>query len=181
MKRILLLCDNLSQYQPFVRAARAQGDEVVRKVVVDAALESLLESDTGQRFDEAVIDATLLSATVTAIAAKLHAAFPLCRIIVCSALPNVADAVAALKAGAEDYWARPERIAALYEWMRSPEHILADDTSDPDLLHSIERVESDHIQRALALFKGNISATAAALKMPRRTLQRKLAHLREAP
>jgi len=43
--------------------------------------------------------------------------------------------------------------------------------SDP---MSVNRVEWEHIQRVLHDNAGNISATARALKMHRRTLQRKL-------
>jgi two-component system response regulator RegA len=39
----------------------------------------------------------------------------------------------------------------------------------------VERLEWEHIQRVLAEHDGNISATARALNMHRRTLQRKLA------
>ena len=39
---------------------------------------------------------------------------------------------------------------------------------------SVSRLEWEHIQRVLAENGGNISATARALKMHRRTLQRKL-------
>jgi two-component system response regulator RegA len=40
---------------------------------------------------------------------------------------------------------------------------------------SVARLEWEHIQRVLAENGGNISATARALNMHRRTLQRKLA------
>jgi len=40
---------------------------------------------------------------------------------------------------------------------------------------SVDRLEWEHIQRILRDHEGNISATARALKMHRRTLQRKLA------
>ena len=40
---------------------------------------------------------------------------------------------------------------------------------------SVDRLEWEHIQRILHENEGNISATARALKMHRRTLQRKLA------
>jgi len=39
---------------------------------------------------------------------------------------------------------------------------------------SVERLEWEHIQRVLHDNEGNISATARALSMHRRTLQRKL-------
>ncbi|HET7587037.1 MAG TPA: helix-turn-helix domain-containing protein, partial [Gammaproteobacteria bacterium] len=40
---------------------------------------------------------------------------------------------------------------------------------------SVRRLEWEHIQRVLQSHDGNISATARALNMHRRTLQRKLA------
>ena len=40
---------------------------------------------------------------------------------------------------------------------------------------SVARLEWEHIQRVLADHDGNVSATARALNMHRRTLQRKLA------
>jgi ActR/RegA family two-component response regulator len=45
---------------------------------------------------------------------------------------------------------------------------------------TLEEIESEHITRTLALFRGNVSLTAGALGLPRRTLQRKLARLRTA-
>jgi two-component system response regulator RegA len=44
-------------------------------------------------------------------------------------------------------------------------------SSDP---LSVERLEWEHIQRVLQDHEGNVSATARALGMHRRTLQRKL-------
>ena len=46
------------------------------------------------------------------------------------------------------------------------------DVADSPL--SVDRLEWEHIQRVLAEHEGNVSATARALKMHRRTLQRKL-------
>ena len=45
----------------------------------------------------------------------------------------------------------------------------------PAMPLSVDRLEWEHIQRVLAEHGGNISATARALQMHRRTLQRKLA------
>ena len=47
-------------------------------------------------------------------------------------------------------------------------------TVTPDEPLSVDRLEWEHIQRVLNENDGNISATARALKMHRRTLQRKL-------
>ena len=49
------------------------------------------------------------------------------------------------------------------------------DARPPDAPMSLDRLEWEHIQKVLAEHDGNLSATARALKMHRRTLQRKLA------
>ena len=76
-------------------------------------------------------------------------------------------------------------IAAAEEGVTiEPAPILAafDEDNEPDLSVpapdeplSVDRLEWEHIQRVLTENDGNISATARALKMHRRTLQRKLA------
>jgi len=50
-----------------------------------------------------------------------------------------------------------------------------DSATAPEEILSVPRLEWEHIQRVLADNDGNVSATARALKMHRRTLQRKLA------
>jgi two-component system response regulator RegA len=59
-------------------------------------------------------------------------------------------------------------------WPRCcPEH--ADlDSLVPENPMSVDRLQWEHIQRVLTEHEGNISATARALGMHRRTLQRKL-------
>ena len=51
----------------------------------------------------------------------------------------------------------------------------AEEAIEHPALLSVARLEWEHIQRVLAENSGNISATARALNMHRRTLQRKLA------
>jgi two-component system response regulator RegA len=54
-------------------------------------------------------------------------------------------------------------------------HDHADATFRPsELLPSVERLGWEYIQRVLMEYKGNVSATARALRMHRKTLQRKL-------
>ena len=48
------------------------------------------------------------------------------------------------------------------------------DIAAPSQPLSVDRLEWEHIQRVLKENDGNISSTARALKMHRRTLQRKL-------
>jgi two-component system response regulator RegA len=86
---------------------------------------------------------------------------------------SVATAVEAIKLGATHYLAKPadadEIVAALYKVHGDEQFPIS---SNP---LSVNRMEWEHIQKVLAEHDGNISATARALKMHRRTLQRKLA------
>ena len=85
--------------------------------------------------------------------------------------------MAAIKLGADDYLCKPaggeQLLAALVgepdRGMEEPE--LPEISSAP---LSVNRLAWEHIQRVLAEHDGNISATARALGMHRRTLQRKL-------
>ena len=96
-----------------------------------------------------------------------------CRIVVLTGYASIATAVDAIKLGAVQYLAKPveiEAILAAFESDDGPDLELA----APDEPLSIDRLEWEHIQRVLNENDGNISATARALKMHRRTLQRKL-------
>lgn len=102
----------------------------------------------------------------------LLAAAPGARLVVLTGYSSIATAVEATKAGAVNYLCKPASI----------EDILAAfapaaagvETTVPDSPISVDRLEWEHIQRVLGDHEGNISATARALGMHRRTLQRKL-------
>ena len=85
---------------------------------------------------------------------------------------SIATAVEAIKRGARDYLAKPadadEILAALTAAPRESK------ASIPEHPPSVRKLEWEHIQRVLQQHGGNISATARALNMHRRTLQRKL-------
>jgi two-component system response regulator RegA len=94
------------------------------------------------------------------------------RLLVLTGYSSIATAVQATKAGACNYLCKPasidEVLAALEEERDSAE---ADVAQQPT---SLNRLEWEHLQRVLQENDGNISATARALGMHRRTLQRKL-------
>ncbi len=103
----------------------------------------------------------------------IRARQPLARILVVTGYSSIATAVEAIKLGADNYLAKPvgtqEILASLLD-----EHVPSDVVLS-ESVPSVERLEWEHIQRVLAQYQGNISATARALGMHRRTLQRKLA------
>ena len=94
------------------------------------------------------------------------------RIVMLTGYASIATAVEAIKLGATHYLAKPadadDIVAALMRIEGDP-HLRVGSTT-----LSVDRLEWEHIQKVLAQHGGNISATARALKMHRRTLQRKL-------
>jgi two-component system, response regulator RegA len=104
---------------------------------------------------------------------KLKQAAPQAKIVVLTGYASIATAVDAIKLGAVNYLTKPADISAIMNaFALNPEEHPAEVPDDP---MSVDRLEWEHIQRVLAEHGGNISATARALKMHRRTLQRKLA------
>ena len=100
-------------------------------------------------------------------------ASPGARILVLTGYASIATAVDAVKLGAIQYLAKPADVDSIVRALRADEVVLEDRV--PDAPMSVDRLEWEHIQRVLAEHDGNISATARALQMHRRTLQRKLA------
>jgi two-component system, response regulator RegA len=120
-----------------------------------------------------VLDLNLNGSSGLALIPQLLAINPACRIVVLTGYASITTAVDAIKLGAVQYLAKPVEIEAILAAFES------DDDPDLDLVApdeplSVDRLEWEHIQRVLNENDGNISATARALKMHRRTLQRKL-------
>ena len=94
------------------------------------------------------------------------------RIVVVTGYASIATAVEAVKLGAVHYLAKPadadEVVAAFYKKEGDASVPVANQPL------SVNRLEWEHIQKVLSENNGNISATARALGMHRRTLQRKL-------
>ena len=91
------------------------------------------------------------------------------RIIVLTGYGNIATAVAAVKAGAVDYLAKPADADAIEAALLSKEGALP---PPPDHPMSADRVRWEHIQRVFEQCDRNVSETARRLNMHRRTLQR---------
>ena len=125
------------------------------------------------RAGRVVLDLNLNGSSGLALIPQLLAINPDCRIVVLTGYASIATAVDAVKLGAIQYLAKPVEIEAILAAF--------DDDGEPDFdvmasdePLSVDRLEWEHIQRVLNESDGNISATARALKMHRRTLQRKL-------
>lgn len=119
-------------------------------------LDLKLESDSGLRWIE-----------------KIRKANVKCRIILLTGYASISTAVEAIKLGADNYLSKPITAREVLEHIQNK----SEGTETPINEHpmSVERLEWEHIQKVLQDNDGNVSASARALGMHRRTLQRKLA------
>jgi two-component system, response regulator RegA len=162
-----------------------EDDEVFARVLAKALTHQGLEVHTAgngadalalaqkHAFDAAVLDLKLAGETSLALIPQLKALNPAMRILMLTGYASIQTAVEAIKLGATNYLPKPAGVAEILAALQS-------DQANPDLPVaeqplSVDRLEWEHIQRVLAEHDGNISATARALNMHRRTLQRKLA------
>jgi two-component system response regulator RegA len=119
----------------------------------------------------AVVDLKMAGATGLVLVRRLHELDQNTRIVVLTGYASISTAVEAIKLGATQYLAKPanaDEIVAAFN--HSPDGNVALRAQPTQ----IGNLEWDHIQRVLHEHDNNISATARALNMHRRTLQRKL-------
>jgi two-component system response regulator RegA len=119
----------------------------------------------------AVVDMKMKGAPGLVLVKALHELDPNTRIVVLTGYASISTAVEAIKLGATQYLAKPanaDEIVAAFSHQADGNVPLATQPS------KIENLEWEHIQRVMRENDHNISATARALNMHRRTLQRKL-------
>ena len=117
----------------------------------------------------AVLDMRLAEGSGLDLLKTLRDLRPEIRIVIVTGYGNIATAVAAIKAGAADYLAKPvdadDVVAAL---LRTGQGL----PPPRDNPMSADRVRWEHIQRVFEQCNRNVSETARRLNMHRRTLQR---------
>lgn len=166
---LLLVDDDTTFCTVMSRALQRRGFDVAVAHDVDSATR-LAEADPPEY---AVVDLKMPGNSGLILVKRLNTLEPTTKIIVLTGYASISTAVEAIKLGATHYLAKPvdadEVIAAFNK------------TSGDELINvapnplSVERLEWEHLQRVLNDHDGNISATARALNMHRRSLQRKLA------
>jgi two-component system response regulator RegA len=85
---------------------------------------------------------------------------------------SIATAVAAIKLGAVQYLPKPASVDEILAALGDADNLTGDALPMSNLAGeplSVDRLEWEHIQKVLAQHEGNLSATARALKMHRRT------------
>ena len=97
---------------------------------------------------------------------------PQASVVILTGYSSITTAVEAIKLGATDYLCKPATVAeVLAAFAGNSDQSRSIVPQEP---LSVDRLEWEHIQKVLRQHQGNISATAKALGMHRRTLQRKL-------
>lgn len=166
MKTLVITDDDAVFRERLARAFRERGYEV-HTCADGMALQQCVATVTP---DYAILDLRMPGANGIQVLEFLKKQHPACIVLLLTGYGSIATAIQALKLGAHDYLSKPadaDQIeAALLGKGKEPES----PTSPPTL----ERVEWEHLQRVLADHGGNISQTARALGIDRRSLQRKL-------
>lgn len=119
----------------------------------------------------AILDMRLEVANGLDLVKPLRTINPSMRIVILTGYGNIASAVAAVKAGAVDYLAKPVEVDEIASTLLTE----GDSPPPPENPMSADRVKWEHIQRVYELCNRNVSETARRLNMHRRTLQRILA------
>lgn len=170
METVLVIDDDETFNGVLTRALRRRGMEA--EGATDGA--AALAAAQRQPPDRVVLDLNLAGHSGLSLIDPLLAINPDCRIVVLTGYASIATAVDAIKLGAVQYLAKPVEVDAIVAAFDASALPNAEELPAVEPL-SVDRLEWEHIQRVLHEHEGNISATARALKMHRRTLQRKLA------
>ena len=145
-----------------------------RNIIVYEAenLSSAINVSNKKLINYAIVDLKMPGDSGLVLIKELRALNSEMNIVMLTGFASIATAVEAVKLGANQYLAKPVNAEEILEAFRK-----LDGNEDHDI-HSIpltvDKLEWEHINRILNENSGNISATAKALNMHRRTLQRKL-------
>lgn len=140
--------------------------------------EDALQVASAQQFTDITLDLNLGEQSGLQLIAPLRELQPHANLLVLTGYASIATTVQAIKLGADNYLAKPADSLAILRALDEDavEQESGQDPATPDFQPmSVSRLEWEHIQRVLTEHEGNVSATARALNMHRRTLQRKLA------
>jgi two-component system response regulator RegA len=150
------------------RAMEARGFDV--RVAHDVEHAIWISEDDPPEY--ALVDLNMPGASGLALVQRLKQLDSETVVVVLTGYASIATAIEAIKLGATHYLTKPARAEEILEaFKRVAAQPDVPITEEP---MGIGRLEWEHIQKVLMDHQGNISATAKALGMHRRTLQRKL-------
>ena len=165
--RVLIIDDEPVFTQVLARALSKRGFDVREAHDAPQAL-VFAESFKPERI---TLDLKMADSSGLQLIPQLLHILPDVNIVLLTGYSSIATAVQAIKLGASNYLCKP---ANTNEILTAFEQQASEVVEVVDSPISVNRLEWEHIQKVLVENEGNISATARALGMHRRTLQRKL-------
>lgn len=167
-EKLLLVDDDEVFLQVLHRAFKKREFDVYTACTIADAL-TLCQA---HHFSKAVVDLKLAEESGLQLIEKLKQQQQDLKIVMLTGYSSISTAVEAIKLGAQNYLCKPaDADDILNAFEQGQGNADVEISTQPP---SVNRLEWEHIQRVLSEHDGNISATARALGMHRRTLQRKL-------
>lgn len=166
MTRVLIVDDDEQFAGALARGLERHGFAVT--VALDSA-GALIRADQGG-FEYACIDLRIGGESGLDLISALKEKQPHLRMLVLTGFASIATAVEATRRGAFDYRTKPVGLNDVLGALRGEPASV----DIPEAPLSLSRLKWEHIQRVLHEHDGNISATARALGVHRRSLQRML-------
>jgi two-component system response regulator RegA len=168
-RELLLVEDDDALREALARALSGRGFDV-RAASTGAGAQRLMAEHAPAY---AVVDLKLPDAYGLRLMSSLIASNPRVRVVVLTGYSSIATAVESIKLGATHYLAKPASVDDIVDALRND---AGDDSVPPNGKPlSLRRLEWEYIHRVLEQNGGNVAATARALSIHRRTLQRKIA------
>jgi len=163
---VLIVDDDINLLQ----ALTSRLERADYKVLTAASITELAAQPHAQ-IDHILLDLKFGDTNGLELIKPLKARFSPKNLVILTGYASIATSVAAIKAGATDYLAKPIQTQVLLQTLATDDHVAPELSSQP---LTPAQLEWEHIQRVMQEHQGNISATARTLGMHRRTLQRKL-------
>lgn len=160
-------------------------DEVLRSQLQRALIRRGYSVNCAEGYEEAVTVATVCKPEMAIVDLKMNGKtgiellvelrriLPQIKVVVLTGYASITNAVDAIKLGAVNYVTKPADADQLLAAFTARPAISPTEFAPP----SLAEAQWEHIQRVLAECGGNISEAAQVLRIPRRTLQRKLKKL----
>tara|TARA_B100001179_G_scaffold80151_1_gene56583 strand:- start:11 stop:568 length:558 start_codon:yes stop_codon:yes gene_type:complete len=164
-KSLLIVDDDNPFRDRLARAMEKKGFKVTQAESVKSGIQKAREIKPSF----AVIDLRLGDGNGLEVVKEIQQSKKESKIIMLTGYGNIPTTVAAIKAGAIDYLAKPTNADDVETALLADPSKKAYPPEDP---MSADRVKWEHIHRVFELCNRNVSETARRLKMHRRTLQR---------
>jgi len=164
-KSLLIVDDDNPFRDRLARSMEKKGFNVTQAESVKSAIQKARENKPAF----AVIDLRLGDGNGLEVVNEIQKSKKESKIVMLTGYGNIPTAVAAIKAGAIDYLAKPANAEDIEMALLADPDKKALPPKDP---MSADRIKWEHIHRVFELCNRNVSETARRLKMHRRTLQR---------